>query len=143
MSKGKQESVLNIGIIGPKNCFTKTNKLKEYLFEMKKKHPLALIVHSGGNLKGIELDVKTTALDFGLPYIEYTPQSFQWNKYSYLPKTEYEKKHHYTFLLKRYNDMAKNVSTIVFGYDTHSQIPKLYLDFLRVQNKNGKTIIFI
>lgn len=133
--------MFRIGIIGPPSCITKTRKVKDLLFKIKQQFGSLATIYSGGNLDGIEKDVKKFALEFELPYKEFNPRHTVQNLYSYFDQNWYGKNYHFTNLLYRYIEMFRRIDKLVICIDDGSE-DKLYKGLIKTaQKQNIKTIL--
>lgn len=131
-----------VAIIGPKNCYTKRKKVKEAISKLRNINP-NIVILSGGNECGIEQDVKETAITYGLKYKEFNPAFTEHNDYSVMDKSYFNKKYHYSHIVKRYDMLLQNTDVLVVGYDDGSQIDPVYYKLLTIAQKKNKKIIFI
>lgn len=127
-----------IAIIGPESCVDKTKKVQEFLFKVKTTFGNTATIISGGNLSGIEKDVKKYAIQFELPYLEYNPSFTGRNQFSAMHDSYYGKNFHSSHYRHRYDEMLKRIDRLVIGESLH----KIYSDIQKKSEKRGiKTIL--
>lgn len=131
-----------IAIIGPTTCIEKTKNVKDFLFKVKQTFGDTATIISGGNLEGIEFDVKKYALQFGLSYKEFNPSFTGYNEHSALYESYYGKKFHSSHYRHRYDEMLKRIDRLVIGIDPKSN-HKLYFDVQKKSEKKGIKTVFL
>ncbi len=146
MSKEESNSdLIKIGIIGPENCYTKHNQIKDSLFKIKNSPKLhTTVIVSGDNDSGVELDVKNICLEFGLMYKQSTSPYNDKNEYSIIARNSFynKKKTIFNEILK-YDILMRYCDIVIFASDENSKIHKYYVDLLEKYNKKQKKIIII
>ena len=84
---------MKVAIIGSRQ-YENTRKIKETLFELKKKFSDDLIIVSGGAKDGADKFARKFALEFGIKYKEFNPAHTTKNLYSAMSDNYYDKTYH-------------------------------------------------
>jgi len=90
MSERKQSTSVRVGIIGSRN-WQNHKKIKDTIFNLKKKFGDTLIIISGGCPNGADYMAKKYALEFECYYREYNPSHTSKNLYSAMNEGFYNK----------------------------------------------------
>ncbi len=105
---------MKVGIVGSRR-WTNRKKIKDFIFELKKKFGDDLVIVSGGCRNGADHFAKKYALEFDVRYEEYPPFHEAHNMYCKLPERLYNKPYHVSNYFARNKLIAKNSdSTIAF-----------------------------
>jgi len=131
-----------IGIIGGVDT-NYTTKVKEFLFQVKKTFSDTATIFSGGNLTGIEYDVKKFSLEFDLPYKEFNPSYTGHNMYSFLPKEYFGKGKHPSHIPHRYQEMLIRTDRLVIGSAQSDLDWNLYDNIRKKAEKKNIPVVFI
>lgn len=126
--------MIKIGIIGSTNVFKKTD-IKELLYKIKETFGPLAIIYSGGNLQGVELDVKECALNFGMVYREFNPSFSGKNEYSCMGGGYYGKPYHFSHFYDRYKHLVWEVDKLFVYTDAHNK--KFHNDIIKKATKKG------
>ena len=84
---------MKVAIIGSR-MYENTRKVKDTLFNLKRKFGDSLIIISGGAKDGADKFARKYALEFGIKYREFNPAHTVKNLYSAMSDTYYEKPYH-------------------------------------------------
>ena len=84
---------MKVAIIGSR-MYENTRKMKDTLFQLKRKFGDKLIIISGGAKDGADKFARKYALEFGIKYKEFNPAHTIKNLYSAMSETYYEKPYH-------------------------------------------------
>tara|TARA_B100001094_G_scaffold115050_1_gene111014 strand:- start:966 stop:1367 length:402 start_codon:yes stop_codon:yes gene_type:complete len=84
---------MKVAIIGSR-MYENTRKVKDTLFNLKRKFGDKLIVISGGAKDGADKFARKYALEFGIKYKEFNPAHTIKNLHSAMSETYYEKPYH-------------------------------------------------
>ena len=103
---------MKVGIVGSRRWADRV-KIKDFIFELKKKYGDDAIIVSGGCKKGADAMAKKYALELGLQYEEYPPFHEQHNLYCPLPKRLFEKKYHVSNFFARNKLIAQNSDSVI------------------------------
>lgn len=103
---------MKIGLIGNTNWQNK-RKIRDILFELKRRFGDDLIVISGGGKEGANYMIKKFALEFNITYQEYNPSFSGKNLYSMMPESYYGKKYHFSQLHHRMKLLVKNCDRVM------------------------------
>ena len=88
-------------------------KVKNKMFELKKKFGSRLVILSGGEKCGAESYVKKHAIDLELKYHEYNSAHTQKNAYSMMHEAYYGKPYHASQYFHKTNNIIKNSHIVV------------------------------
>lgn len=132
--------MLTVGFIAPPNTYNHTYRVRKLLGKLKENYPLNVLIVSGGNDTGMELDVKEISLSLNMLYKEFNPTFTLRNEYSYMSDSFFGKKYHYTHIFDRYKVMFRYCDKLVFGMDEGSAFDPNYLKVLKDFKK--KLILF-
>jgi len=103
---------MKIGLIGNTNWQNK-RKIRDILFELKRRFGDDLIVVGGGGKEGANYMIKKFALEFNITYQEYNPSFSGKNLYSMMPESYYGKKYHFSQLHHRMKLLVKNCDRVM------------------------------
>ena len=103
---------MKIGIIGSKKYENK-RKIKETIFNLKKKFGNELVIFSGGGPDGADKYVKKYALELDCQYVEVNPSHTQKNLYSYMREEWYGKKYSPKNFYVRNKILAKSIDRLI------------------------------
>lgn len=103
---------MKIGLIGNTNWQNK-RKIRDILFELKRRFGDNLIVIGGGGKEGANYMIKKFALEFNITYQEYNPSFSGKNLYSMMPESYYGKKYHFSQLHHRMKLLVKNCDRVM------------------------------
>jgi hypothetical protein len=124
-----------VGIIGSKT-FHRPTLVKELLYSIKTSFgPLATIV-TGGQLDGIETDVKKYCLEFEINYKEFNPSFTGWNKYSFMGEKYFGKNFHPSHFDDRYKQLIYKADALFLGIDGEKD-EKYFKKFVNLAVKKG------
>ena len=116
---------MKVAIIGSR-MYENTRKIKDTLFQLKRKFGDKLIVISGGAKDGADKFARKYALEFGIKYKEFNPAHTIKNLYSAMSETYYEKPyhvsqfHHRNMLIARDCDVM--IAFIAIGDDSNGSM---------------------
>jgi predicted Rossmann-fold nucleotide-binding protein len=99
---------MKIGIVGSTKYEDK-RKIKETIFNLKRKFGDDLIIVSGGNPDGADRYAKKYALELDCNYVEVNPSHTQKNLYSYMRKDWYQK----PFSIRNFHVRNKILASLV------------------------------
>jgi predicted Rossmann fold nucleotide-binding protein DprA/Smf involved in DNA uptake len=105
---------LKVGIVGSRR-YENRKKIKDFIFELRKKFGNDLIVVSGGCKNGADKYAKKYALELDVQYEEYPPFHEIHNLYCVLPEILYGKPYRVSNYFVRNKQIAKN-SDMVVGF---------------------------
>lgn len=106
--------------------YENTRKMKDTLFQLKRKFGDKLIIISGGAKDGADKFARKYALEFGIKYKEFNPAHTIKNLYSAMSETYYEKPyhvsqfHHRNMLIARDCDVM--IAFIAIGDDSNGSM---------------------
>jgi len=103
---------MKIGIIGSTKYENK-RKIKETIFNLKKKFGNELTIFSGGDLDGAGKYAKKYALELDCKYIEVNPSHTPKNLYSYMRKDWYGKDFNMKNFFVRNKILAKSIDKLI------------------------------
>jgi len=113
---------IRVGIVGSREYTNKT-KIKDFIFNLKKKYNENLVIVSGGCPDGADAIAKKYALEFEVGYEEYPPSHARYNSYCVLSDNNYGKSYNVrnffdrNKLIARYSDLV--VSFIPEGVESN------------------------
>jgi len=116
---------MKVAIIGSR-MYENTRKIKDTLFQLKRKFGDKLIIISGGAKDGADKFARKYALEFGIKYKEFNPAHTIKNLYSAMSDTYYEKPyhvsqfHHRNMLIARDCDVM--IAFIAIGDDSNGSM---------------------
>jgi len=116
---------MKVAIIGSR-MYENTRKMKDTLFQLKRKFGDKLIIISGGAKDGADKFARKYALEFGIKYKEFNPAHTIKNLYSAMSETYYEKPyhvsqfHHRNMLIARDCDVM--IAFIAMGDDSNGSM---------------------
>lgn len=116
---------MKVAIIGSR-MYENTRKIKDTLFQLKRKFGDKLIIISGGAKDGADKFARKYALEFGIKYKEFNPAHTIKNLYSAMSETYYEKPyhvsqfHHRNMLIARDCDVM--IAFIAIGDDSNGSM---------------------
>jgi len=116
---------MKVAIIGSR-MYENTRKMKDTLFQLKRKFGDKLIIISGGAKDGADKFARKYALEFGIKYKEFNPAHTIKNLYSAMSETYYEKPyhvsqfHHRNMLIARDCDVM--IAFIAIGDDSNGSM---------------------
>tara|TARA_R100000541_G_scaffold753_1_gene4321 strand:+ start:22864 stop:23268 length:405 start_codon:yes stop_codon:yes gene_type:complete len=84
---------MKVAIIGSR-MYENTRKMKDTLFQLKRKFGDKLIIISGGAKDGADKFARKYSLEFGIKYKEFNPAHTIKNLYSAMSEIYYEKPYH-------------------------------------------------
>ena len=135
------KDIIKIGIVGSRK-YTNKQKIKDFIFNLKKKYGNKLIIVSGGCRNGADFYAKKYALEFDLNYEEYPP--FHESKSSWCPLSD--KLFNKPYSPKNYFDrnklIAKN-SDCVVGFILKGHASNGTNSTLKYAEKFGKKTLII
>ena len=105
---------MKVGIVGSRR-YENRKKIKDFIFELRKKFGNDLIVVSGGCKNGADKYAKKYALELDVQYEEYPPFHEIHNLYCVLPEILYGKPYRVSNYFVRNKQIAKN-SDMVVGF---------------------------
>jgi hypothetical protein len=129
-----------VGIIGSRNI-TRRRDIIELLYKLKGQFGHTLMVISGGNMEGIELDVKELCLSMGIAYKEFNPSFTGKNEHSYLWEQYYGLPYHVSHFGHRYLELVKHCD-VLFVYQSPED-KKFYAPFVKKAQKKGTNVAVI
>ena len=116
---------MKVAIMGSR-MYENTRKMKDTLFQLKRKFGDKLIIISGGAKDGADKFARKYALEFGIKYKEFNPAHTIKNLYSAMSETYYEKPyhvsqfHHRNMLIARDCDVM--IAFIAMGDDSNGSM---------------------
>ena len=132
---------LKIGVIG-NSTYENKRKIKEFLFEVKKKFGDNVQIISGGNKKGADSYIRKFCIEFGLDYKEFNPPFTTKNLYSVMNEEYYNKNYHVTLQLKNNELLSKYIDKAVVFKSEDSD--KFYVDdVIKKLQKQLKSLVLI
>ena len=132
---------MKIGIVGSRR-YENRKKIKDFIFELKKKFGNNLVIVSGGCKDGADRYAKKYALELGLQYEEYPPFHEVHNMYCTIPESRYSKPYSVKNFFAR-NKIIANTSDIVVGFIPEGWISNGTNSTLKYAEKFGKKTIII
>jgi predicted Rossmann fold nucleotide-binding protein DprA/Smf involved in DNA uptake len=131
---------LKVGIVGSRR-YENRKKIKDFIFELRKKFENDLIVVSGGCKNGADKYAKKYALELDVQYEEYPPFHETYNLYCVLPESLYGKNYNVSNYFARNKQIAKN-SDMVVGFVPENIESRGTASTLKYAKKfNKKTLI--
>jgi predicted Rossmann fold nucleotide-binding protein DprA/Smf involved in DNA uptake len=112
MSKGKTSKRMKVAIVGSRE-YENVRKIKDLLFDLKRKFGDELIIISGGAKDGADKYAKKYALEFGINYKEFNPAHTPRNLYSAMSDDYYNKQYHVSQFHHRNMLIAKTCDVMV------------------------------
>tara|TARA_R110002096_G_scaffold225596_6_gene414822 strand:- start:71 stop:472 length:402 start_codon:yes stop_codon:yes gene_type:complete len=103
---------MKVAIIGSRG-YENIRKIKDTLFQLKRKFGDALIIISGGAKNGADLYARKYALEFGIRYREFNPAHTIKNLYSAMAGTYYEKPYHVSQFHHRNMLIARDCNVMI------------------------------
>jgi len=103
---------MKIGIIGSRK-YENRRKIKETIFNLKKKFGDELVIFSGGCLDGADKYAKKYALELDCNYVEVNPAHTPKNLYSYMREEWYGKKYSPKNFYVRNKILAKSIDRLI------------------------------
>ena len=105
---------MKIGIVGSRKYQDK-RKVKDFIYELKKKFQDELTIVSGGCKDGADRLAKKYALELDVQYQEYPPFHQSYNLYCVLPEELYSREYRVSYFFVRNKQIAK-ASDMVVGF---------------------------
>ena len=131
---------MKVGIVGSRR-YENRKKIKDFIFELRKKFENDLIVVSGGCKNGADKYAKKYALELDVQYEEYPPFHETYNLYCVLPESLYGKNYNVSNYFARNKQIAKN-SDMVVGFVPENIESRGTASTLKYAKKfNKKTLI--
>jgi len=103
---------MKVAIIGSR-MYENTRKMKDTLFQLKRKFGDKLIIISGGAKDGADKFARKYALEFGIKYKEFNPAHTIKNLYSAMSETYYEKPYHVSQFHHRNMLIARDCNVMI------------------------------
>ena len=103
---------MKIGIVGSRKYENK-RKIKETIFNLKKRFGENLVIFSGGCLDGADKYAKKYALELDCKYVEVNPSHTQKNLYSYMKEEWYGKSYSPKNFYVRNKILAKSIDRLI------------------------------
>ena len=133
---------MRVGIVGSRR-YENRKKIKDFIFELRKKFGNDLIVVSGGCKNGADRYAKKYALELDVQYEEYPPFHEVHNLYCVLPESLYGKDYNVSNYFARNKQIAKN-SDMIVGFIPENIESNGTVSTLKYAKKfNKKTLIII
>ena len=112
---------MKVAIVGSR-MYENTRKVKDTLFNLKRKFGDSLIIISGGAKDGADKFARKYALEFGIKYREFNPAHTVKNLYSAMSDTYYEKPYHVSQFHHRNMLIARDCDAMIafIGKDNSS-----------------------
>tara|TARA_Y100000034_G_C6703109_1_gene310195 strand:+ start:37 stop:438 length:402 start_codon:yes stop_codon:yes gene_type:complete len=133
---------MKCGIVGSRK-YENRKKIKDFIFELKKKFKGDLTIVSGGCKNGADHYAKKYALEFDLQYEEYPPFHELYNLYCVLPEHLYEKPYRVSNYFVRNKQIAKNSDMIVAFIPEGTDSPGALSTIKYAKKFNKKALIII
>ena len=133
---------MKCGIVGSRK-YENRKKIKDFIFEMKKKFKDDLTIISGGCKNGADHYAKKYALEFDLQYEEYPPFHEPYNLYCVLPEHLYGKPYRVSNYFVRNKQIAKNSDMIVAFIPEGIDSPGTLSTIKYAKKFNKKALIII
>ena len=131
---------MKVGIVGSRR-YENRKKIKDFIFELKKKFENDLIVISGGCKNGADKYAKKYALELDVQYEEYPPFHEVHNLYCVLPESLYGKQYHVSNYFARNKQIAKNSDMVVAFLPENVQSNGTISTLKYAKKFNKKTLI--
>ena len=138
-------SSANIIITGSK-LYEDKFKIKELIFKLKKHYGNRLIIIGTGKVHGADKYIKKYALDFDCKYKEYNSFYTEYNVYSALTSTKYNKQYDIRHDFIRNNILLSSANKlIIFFSDNDDSIDFKHLvkSAIKLQNENKLKLICV
>ena len=131
---------MKVGIVGSRR-YENRKKIKDFIFELRRKFGNDLIVISGGCKNGADRYAKKYALELDVQYEEYPPFHEIHNLYCVLPENLYGREYSVSNYFVRNKQIAKN-SDIIVGFIPENAESSGTASTLKYAKKfNKKTLI--
>ena len=130
-----------IGIVGSRE-YSNKRKIKNTIFELKKRFGEDLEVVSGGCLHGADRYAKKYALDFEIRYREFNPAHTVQNLYSAMHENYYGKEYKPKNFFHRNKLLAKYVDYII-AFIPEGVLSNGTVDTIKHAKKLGKKVVII
>ena len=131
---------MKVGIVGSRR-YENRKKIKDFIFELKKKFGNDLIIVSGGCKNGADKYAKKYALELDVQYEEYPPFHEVHNLYCVLPETLYGKPYKVSNYFARNKQIAKNSDMVVVFISENTQSNGTDSTLKYAKKFNKKTLI--
>ena len=133
---------MKVGIVGSRR-YENRKKIKDFIFELRKKFGNNLIIVSGGCKNGADKYAKKYALELDVHYEEYPPFHEVHNLYCVLPESLYGKQYHVANYFARNKQIAKNSDMVVGFVPENIQSNGTNSTLKYAKKFNKKTLIII
>ena len=132
---------MKIGIVGSRQYQDK-RKVKDFIYELKKKFQDDIIVISGGCKDGADHLAKKYALELEVQYQEYPPFHHPYNLHCVLPEEVYGRSYKVSYFFVRNKQIAK-ASDMVVGFIPEGVESPGTNSTLKYAEKFGKKILIM
>lgn len=105
---------MRVGIVGSRKYQDK-RKVKDFIYELKKKFQDELVIISGGCKDGADYLAKKYALELDVQYQEYPPFHHPYNLYCVLPEELFARAYKVSYFFVRNKQIAR-ASDMVVGF---------------------------
>ena len=133
---------MKVGIVGSRR-YENRKKIKDFIFELRRKFGNDLIVISGGCKNGADKYAKKYALELDVQYEEYPPFHEVHNLYCVLPEILYGKPYKVSNYFARNKQIAKNSDMVVAFIPENIQSNGTDSTLKYAKKFNKKTLIII
>ena len=132
---------MKVAIIGSRG-YENIRKIKDTLFQLKRKFGDALIIISGGAKNGADLYARKYALEFGIRYREFNPAHTIKNLYSAMAGTYYEKPYHVSQFHHRNMLIARDCNVMI-AFIAKGESSSGSMSAIKQANKLNKPVTII
>jgi len=107
-----QREKAKIGIVGSRQ-YTNKKKIKDFIFDLKRKYKDNVEIVSGGQKDGADGYAKKFALEFDMKYVEFPPAHYSYNQHCIKEAKHYGKPYGVWNYFKRNKEIAEYSDIIV------------------------------
>ena len=132
---------MKVGIVGSRR-YENRKKIKDFIFELRRKFGNDLIVISGGCKNGADKYAKKYALELDVQYEEYPPFHEVHNMYCTIPESRYSKPYSVKNFFAR-NKIIAGTSDMVVGFIPKGVEANGTMSTIKYAEKFGKKTIII
>tara|TARA_B100001093_G_scaffold519520_1_gene608936 strand:- start:7360 stop:7761 length:402 start_codon:yes stop_codon:yes gene_type:complete len=132
---------MRIGIVGSRQYENKV-KIKQMIYNLKRKFGDELTIVSGGALNGADKYARKFALELDCRYLEFNPAHSQRNLYSAMRDSYYNKDYHPKYFYQR-NTMLANFVDYLIAFIPDNVPSKGSTHTVREAKKRGKKVVII
>lgn len=133
--------LMKVAIVGSRS-YQAASKVRDFIFQLKKKFGDDLVIISGGAKEGADRFAKKFALQFDVTYKEYNPAHTDYNLYSAMRKDYYNKPYHASQFHHR-NMMIGNTCNVMVAFCPDGVVTKGTASAIKAAVRKKKPVTVI